>query len=60
MDDYKQFKGFKDLMFAVEHRMSEDYVIKCLKTIELEKLLKDLEKSEKEIEEIKKSIVKKE
>ena len=60
---FQQFKGFKSLMFAVEHKMSEDYVINCLKTIELEKLLKDLENTEKkieEIEEIEKFITKKE
>ena len=49
---YNQFKGFEDLMFGVKHGMSEDYIICCLKMIEAEKLGKDLEKTEKKIEEI--------
>ena len=67
MDDYEknrkyynQFKGFKDLMFGVKHKMSEDYIINCLREIELEKLAKDLEKSEKEIEKIRNEYFKKE
>ena len=59
MDDYKQFKGFKDLMFGVKHKMSEDYIISCLRKIELEKLAKDLEKSEIEIENIRNEYFKK-
>ena len=60
MDDYKQSKGFEDLMFGVKHRMSKDYIIECLKTIELEKLLKDLKKTEKKIEKIRNEYFKKE
>ena len=56
---YNQFKGFKDLMFAVKHKMSEDYIICCLKMIEFEKLGKDLEKTEKKIEEIRNEYFKK-
>ena len=50
---YNQFKGFKDLMFGVKHKMSEDYIICCLKMIETEKLKKDVEKLEKELEKLK-------
>ena len=67
MDDYEkkrnyynQFKGFKDLMFGVKHKMDEDYIINCLEKIELEKLLKDVEKSEIEIEKIREKYFKKE
>ena len=57
---YNQFKGFKDLMFGVKHKMDEDYIINCLRKIELEKLLKDVEKSEIEIEKIRNEYFKKE
>ena len=60
MFDYKKSKGFKDLMFGVKHNMDEDYIISCLKKIELEKLAKDLEKSEIEIENIRNKYFKKE
>ena len=67
MDDYekdrkyfKQFKGFKDLMFGVKHKMSEDYIISCLKMIEAEKLKKDVKKLEKDLEKLEKTITKKE
>ena len=60
MFDYKESKGFKDLMLGVKLGMGEDYIIDCLKTIELEKLEKDLEKTGKEIENIRNKFFKKE
>ena len=59
MFDYKKSNGFKRLMLGVKLRMKEDYIIDCLNHIELEKLKKDLEKSDKEIEKIREKYFKK-
>ena len=59
MFDYKKSNGFKRLMLGVKLRMNEDYIIDCLNHIELEKLQKDLEKSDKEIEKIREKYFKK-
>ena len=56
---YHQFKAFEDLMFCVKHKLSERDVILCLRKLELEMLNKDLEKSEKKIEEIRNEFFKK-
>ena len=60
MFDYKKSKGFERLMLGVKLGMKEDYIIDCLNHIELEKLLKDVEKSEIEIEKIREKYFKKE
>ena len=60
MFDYKKSKGFERLMLGVKLGMGEDYIIDCLNHIELEKLEKDLEKSDKEIENIRNKYFKKE
>ena len=59
MFDYKKSNGFKRLMLGVKLRMNEDYIIDCLNHTELEKLKKDLEKSNKEIQKIEEKYFKK-
>ena len=59
MFDYKKSKGFESLMLGVKLGMNEDYIIDCLNHIELEKLKKDLEKSNKEIQKIEEKYFKK-